>query len=224
MKKHFFIAIALFFIAGSVSAQYYQPRPRPRPHNRQDTYNDNFRPSFSLIGGINVSNVIKGHGDYAYGTDTKIGANVGIGMDLPIIYPLSFAPEVLYSQKGYTSQTSSGQFKQRTDYIDVPLLAKIHVVPGFNILFGPQISFLVSTTNTFDNGFDKTSEQYYNNSSNGYNKTMIDGVAGVSFDLSRNVELRARYTIDFDQINDNGDAYVPNYRNQAWQFGLGFRF
>lgn len=221
MKKHFFIAIALFFIAGSVSAQYYQ---RPRPRSRQNTYNDNFRPSFSLIGGINVASIIRGNGDYAYGTNTKIGANIGVGMDLPIIYPLSFAPEVLYSQKGYTSVTSFGQFKQRTDFIDVPLLAKIHVVPGFNILFGPQISFLVSTTNTFDNGYSQATQQYYNNSSNGYNKTLIDGVAGVSFDLSRNIELRARYTVDFDRINDNGDAYVPNYRNQAWQFGLGFRF
>jgi opacity protein-like surface antigen len=220
MKKHFFFAIAMLLIAGSVSAQYYQPRPRR--HER--TYDNNFRPAFSIIGGMNVANVIKGNGPYAYGTDTKIGLNVGVGLDLPIVYPLSFAPEVLYSQKGYTSVTNYGQFKQRTDYIDVPLLAKFHVVPGFNILVGPQISFLVSTTNTFDNGFSQTTQQYYNNSSNGYNKTMIDGVAGVSFDLSHNIELRARYTIDFDRINDNGDAYVPNYRNQVWQFGLGFKF
>lgn len=220
MKKHFFFAIAMLLIAGSVSAQYYQPRPRR--HER--TYDNNFRPAFSIIGGINVANVIKGNGPYAYGTDTKIGLNVGVGLDLPIVYPLSFAPEVLYSQKGYTSVTSYGQYRQRNDYIDVPLLAKFHIVPGFNIVIGPQISFLLSTTNTFDNGYSQTTQQNYNNSSNGYNKTMIDGVAGVSFDLARNVELRARYTIDFDQINDNGDAYVPNYRNQVWQFGLGFKF
>jgi hypothetical protein len=220
MKKHFFFAIAMLLIAGSVSAQYYQPRPRR--HER--TYDNNFRPAFSIIGGINVANVIKGNGPYAYGTDTKIGLNVGVGLDLPIVYPLSFAPEVLYSQKGYTSVTSYGQYRQRNDYIDVPLLAKFHIVPGFNIVIGPQISFLLSTTNTFDNGYSQTTQQNYNNSSNGYNKTMIDGVAGVSFDIAHNVELRARYTIDFDQINDNGDAYVPNYRNQVWQFGLGFKF
>jgi hypothetical protein len=220
MKKHFFFAIAMLLIAGSVSAQYYQPRPRR--HER--TYDNNFRPAFSIIGGINVANVIKGNGPYAYGTDTKIGLNIGVGLDLPIVYPLSFAPEVLYSQKGYTSVTSYGQYRQRNDYIDVPLLAKFHIVPGFNIVIGPQISFLLSTTNTFDNGYSQTTQQNYNNSSNGYNKTMIDGVAGVSFDIAHNVELRARYTIDFDQINDNGDAYVHSYRNQVWQFGLGFKF
>jgi hypothetical protein len=220
MKKHFFFAIAMLLIAGSVSAQYYQPRPRR--HER--TYDNNFRPAFSIIGGMNVANVIKGNGPYAYGTDTKIGLNVGVGLDLPIVYPLSFAPEVLYSQKGYTSVTTYGQYRQRNDYIDVPLLAKFHIVPGFNIVIGPQISFLLSTTNTFDNGYSQTTQQNYNNSSNGYNKTMIDGVAGVSFDIAHNVELRARYTIDFDQINDNGDAYVPSYRNQVWQFGLGFKF
>ncbi|WP_243749228.1 porin family protein [Mucilaginibacter agri] len=221
MKKHFFVAITLLLMAGSVSAQYYR-RPQPRRHER--TYDNNFRPAFSIIGGINVANVIKSSGNYQFDTDTKIGANVGIGLDLPILYPLSFAPEVLYSQKGYTAQTGYGQFKQRADFIDVPLLAKFHVVPGFNIVVGPQISFLVSTTNTYNNGFSQSSQQYFNNTTDGYNKTLIGGVAGVSFDLSRNVELRARYSLDLNRINDDGDIYVPNYRNQAWQFGLGFRF
>lgn len=224
MKKLFFFALGLVLMAGSVSAQYYRPGYRRPRAQQQRTYDNNFRPTFSIIGGINVASVIKSH--YPdFSTNSKIGANVGVGFDLPVIYPLSITVEGLYSQKGYTAIVSGGgEFKQRNDFIDVPILAKFHIVPGVNFLVGPQVSFLVSTTNSFNDGFTQSSQQYYNNSTNGYNKTMIDGVAGLSFDLNRNVELRARYTLDLNAVNDNGDAYVPEYRNQAWQFGLGIKF
>ncbi|WDF55164.1 porin family protein [Mucilaginibacter sp. KACC 22063] len=222
MKKLFFMALGLVLMAGAASAQYYQPGYH-RPHRQQNTYDNNFRPTFTLIGGINISNVINSRNP-DFSTDTKVGANVGVGFDLPVAYPLSITLEGLYSQKGYTAIVAGGQFKQRNDFIDVPILAKFHIIPGINFLIGPQLSFLVSTTNSFNDGFQTEYEHYYNNSSNGYNKTMIDGVAGVSFDVGNNLEIRGRYTIDLNRINDNGDAYVPAYRNQAWQLGLGIRF
>jgi hypothetical protein len=54
--------------------------------------------------------------------------------------------------------------------------------------------------------------------------TFLDGVIGVSFDLNRNVELRARYTIDLNETDPYGNTFVPNYRNQVWQVGLGINF
>jgi len=151
-----------------------------------------------------------------------VGFNAGITFDLPLIYPLSFAPEVLYSQKGYTAETSDGNFTQRTHYIDIPLLAKFRMGPAFNFYIGPQLSYLMSTTNTYDNGFTVTSEHYYEN--NYGHKSYLDGVVGVSFDINRNVDLHARYTLDLTQTNSYGDTYVPDYRNQVWQIGLGFKF
>jgi len=224
MKKLLFLAITLF-IAGSVSAQYYHPRPRWAPvhrHQQQKTYNNNFRPTFTLIGGMNIANTVNAYNEN-YQTDTKIGWHAGIGLDLPITFPLSLSPEILYSQKGYTAATPYGEFKQTTNYIDVPLLLKLHVIPGFNILFGPEASFLLGTHNVYSNGFDVTHEDTYHNSYDGYNKTLIGAVGGVSFDLSRNVELRARYTIDITPNNENGTQYVPSYRNQVWQVGLGIK-
>lgn len=219
MKKLFFLASALLLLAGTTKAQYYHSRP----HRNEKTYDNGFRPSFVLIGGINIANIIK-DGGQNFHTNTKIGANVGAGFDLPIIYPLSITVEGLYSQKGYTAQTTDGQFKQRTDFIDVPVLAKIHVVPGFNVLVGPQVSFLLQTKNYYDNGFSQTVEQHYNNTADGYTKSLIGGVAGISLDVSRNIELRGRYNIDLARNNENGDQYVPAYRNQAWQVGLGIKF
>jgi hypothetical protein len=93
------------------------------------------------------------------------------------------------------------------------------LVPGFNFLIGPQVSFLTSTTNTYDNGFIITSQDHYNYSGD---KTFIDGVVGVSFDITPYFDLHARYTIDLNQARGDG-IYVPDYRNQVFQFGLGFK-
>jgi len=220
MKKFFFLAICLL-IAGSVSAQrrYYHSQ-RGYNNARNDDNSDFYTPSVGFEIGANVSNMVSSNSGYS--TGSLAGLNVGLTFDLPIIYPLSFAPEVLFSQKGYTATTNDGSFTQRTNFIDVPLLAKFRVAPAFNIYVGPQLSYLLSTTNTYDNGFETSSEQYYENN-NGH-KSYLDGVLGVSFDLNRNVDLHARYTIDLEKTDYRGNTYVPNYQNQVWQFGVGFKF
>jgi hypothetical protein len=217
MKKILSFAICLTMIAGSVSAQrrYHQQR-----NSQRDNNGDYYSPKIGLTIGANVSNQISS-GNSNYSTGSILGFNGGLTFDLPIIYPLSFAPEVLFSQKGYEATTADGIFTQRTNFIEVPLLAKFKVGPGFNILVGPQLSYLLNTTNTYDNGFIVAQETKYENN-NGH-KSFLDGVVGVSFDLNRSVDLRARYTIDMQKTDSQGSTYVPNYRNQVWQFGIGFK-
>jgi hypothetical protein len=218
MKKLFFLAICLLAV-GSVSAQrrYYHP---PRNNNRPANNNDFYSPKIGVEIGANVANQTSS--SYSnYNTGSLLGLNVGLTFDLPIIYPVSFAPEVLYSQKGYEATTGDGVYTQRTHFIDVPLLVKFKVAPTFNFLIGPQLSYLMSTTNTFDDGFVTSSEHYYDDN-NGH-KSYLGGVLGVSFDINRAVDLHARYTIDLQKTDSNGNIYVPNYRNQVWQFGIGFK-
>lgn len=220
MNKTLFFSICLLFAAGSVSAQghYWGHRRVRRPPPRSQ-FDDFYKPRVGITGGLNIANTINAY-DSGYSTGAIAGFNAGLFLDLPLIYPLSFEPEVLYSQKGFTAVTTDGNFTQRSNYIDVPLLAKFKLSPTFNFLIGPQVSFPVSTTNTYDNGFNITSEQYYNTYGEG---TVLDGVIGISFDLSRDVELRARYTIDLQQNQQNA-SYGGDYRNQVWQIGLGFKF
>jgi len=221
MKKILFLAICLL-AAGAVSAQgYYFGN-----HNRIERRNapmkimdDFYRVRLSIIGGGNISNTINAYSS-GYSTGAILGFHAGLGLELPIYYPLSFTPEVLYSQKGYAAVTQYGNFTQRANYIDVPLLAKLHLSPTFNLLVGPQVSFPVSTTNTYDNGFQVIAQDYYNTYDQ---KTILDGVIGVSFDVTSNLELRARYTIDLQQNNQNNN-YGGDYRNQVWQIGLGIKF
>lgn len=219
MKKLLFLAVCLCIMAGTASAQYYYgPRPVRRPPPRSE-YDDFYKVRVGLTGGVNISNTINAYNSN-YSTAAIAGFNAGLFIDLPLVYPLSFQPEILYSQKGYAASTPDGNFTQRANYIDVPLLAKFKLSPTFNFLIGPELSIPVSTTNTYDNGFAVTAEQYYDTYGE---KTLLDGVIGVSFDLSRDVELRARYTIDLQQ-NPQNASEGGDFRNQVWQIGLGFKF
>jgi hypothetical protein len=218
MKKLLFFAICLLF-AGSVYAQGYYGHRRVRRPPPRSQYDDFYKIRAGLTGGLNVANTVDAYNSN-FSTAAIAGFNLGLFLDVPLVYPLSFEPEILYSQKGYAAVTDYGNFTQRSNYIDVPLLLKFKLSPTFNFLVGPQIAIPVSTTNTYDNGFDVTAQEYYNNYGQ---KTILDGVVGVSFDLSRDVELRARYTIDL-QPNDQNASYGGDYRNQVWQIGLGFKF
>lgn len=223
MKKLLFLFAIGLLVAGSVSAQgyYYGPRRvvrRPAPRSRTDEF---YRIRIGLTGGVNIANTVSAYNSN-YSTAAIAGFNAGLTMEIPLIYPLSFAPEALYSQKGFAAVTPDGNFTQRTNYVDIPLLAKFKLSPTFNFLIGPQLAIPVSTTQTYDNGFAVTSESNY--STYGSEKTILDGVVGVSFDINPNVELRARYTIDMQQNPQNANTGNGDYRNQVWQIGLGFKF
>jgi len=212
MRKLLFIALALI-TATSVDAQ--------RRHYRQQRSSDNFNNiRFGVTAGANFANTVSSRNS-DFSTQTKTGVNAGLFLEIPIIYPFSFVPEVLYSQKGYRAQTVVGNFTQRANFIDVPLLAKFKLAPVFNVYVGPQLSFLMSTRNTYYDGFLPVNESRYV-----YNgdKTFVGGVAGISLDLNKNIDLRGRYTIDFQENNPNGSSGVPDYRNQVWQVGLGIKF
>ena len=220
--KHIFILAICLLVAGSVSAQtyYYGPRRvvRHRPVQRQqDDFN---RPSVGIEGGVSLANTVSSY-NTGYSTNGIVGFNAGLVANIPLVYPLSFQPEVLFSQKGYQAYTTDGTLTQRNNYIDIPLLAKFRIVRGFNFLVGPQINIPVSSTTTFDNGFTTSRESYYDDATN---KSYISGAFGLSVDLNQNVDIHARYLIDLSSNTYDQNSPIPNYRNQVWQFGIGIKF
>src|SRR6202012_5609109 len=102
MKKVLFLLTLGLLVAGSVSAQtyYYGPRRvhrRPPPQQqRQD--NDFYKVKVGLTGGLNLANTVDANNTYR-STGTIAAWNAGIFFDVPVAYPLSFEPEVLFSQK-----------------------------------------------------------------------------------------------------------------------------
>jgi len=175
MKKIHLLVLFLL-LAGTVSAQYYDPnaprRPRRQRPQRQQVQNP---VQVGLTVGLNNSNIVDANNSYRE-TGVVSGFNAGVTFEAPVAYNFSFAPEVLYSQKGYFAETVDGNLTQRYNFIDVPLLAKFRIGPGFNFLIGPQLAFLVSSNTTFDNGFTVTNQNNYNYSGS---NVFVDGVIGI---------------------------------------------
>jgi hypothetical protein len=199
MKKLFIIAIGVL-AAGAVHAQNV---------------------SFGVKAGGNMSNIIKTN-DENYDTQFKPGFNAGLTMEIGISKQLAFAPELMFSQKGYKTDSFGGTFTQTTNWIEIPILAKINPTPAFNIFLGPQVSFLTKTQNKFEgivNG-----QQTIEEGSDTFKKSIAGGVIGAGFDITPKVGISARYALDFQKTDENGNTSTPAFKNQVIQAGLGFKF
>ncbi len=174
--------------------------------------------------GVNLSNIIKDNGNNNFDTKINPGFNAGITLDIPLIESIAFTPELLYSTKGYKVESNAGKFTQTTNFIDVPILASIKLGgSGLNLVAGPQVSFLLSTKNKFDTDFG-TVEQQINEDSDKFKKSLVGGVIGFRYDINSNVDFHGRYALDFQKNNENGTKNTPEFKNQVFSIGFGYKF
>ncbi|HUH33577.1 MAG TPA: porin family protein [Daejeonella sp.] len=201
MKKLLIIAIGVF-AAGAVHAQDV---------------------SFGVKAGANMSNIIK-TGDDNFDTEFKPGFHAGLTMEIGLGNTFSFAPELMFSQKGYKADRFGGTLTQTTNWVEIPILAKIQAAPQFHIFLGPQVSFLTKTTNKFEGAFGSVEETRIEDDSERFKKSIAGGVIGAGFDITPKISLSARYALDFQKNNENGTSETPEFKNQVIQAGLGFKF
>ncbi len=206
MKKIFILAIGLF-ITGVANAQSTDQAIR-----------------FGIKAGANYSNIIKDDGNNNFKTDYLVGYHAGVTLDIKLLENLAFTPELLYSTKGYKSTSTFGEFTQTTKYIDLPILASIRLAEGLNVVAGPQVSFLLSTDNKFENGFGTAQQTIVEDESDRFKKSLVGGVIGFRYDFNNKVGLNGRYALDFQKNNENGSTTTPEYKNQVFQLGLGIKF
>lgn len=207
MKKIFILAITLLSTAGIANAQ-----STDKPIK------------FGVKAGANFSNIIKDDGNNNFETDFLAGYHAGITLDIKLLENLAFTPEALYSTKGYKSTSSIGEFTQRTHFIDIPILASIKLGGGLNLVAGPQVSFLMSTTNTFETGFGTAEQKIIEDDADRFKKSLAGGVIGFRYDFSNKVGINGRYALDFQKNNENGTSQTPEFKNQVFQVGLGIKF
>lgn len=204
MKKIIILAIGLF-VAGAANAQ--------SPIR------------LGVKAGLNVPNIIKGDGNNNYSTEVNPGFNAGVTLDINLIKGLAFTPELLYSTKGYKAETSLGEYTQTTHFIDIPILATINLGgSGLNLVVGPQVSFLTSTKNKFDNRFGTVIENEYNEDSDKFKKSLVGGVIGFRYDINDKFDIHGRYALDFQKNNEDGTTRTPEYKNQVFSVGVGVKF
>ena len=204
MKKIIILAIGLF-VAGAANAQ--------SPIR------------LGVKAGLNLPNIIKGDGNNNYSTKVNPGFNAGVTLDINLIKGLAFTPELLYSTKGYKAETSLGEYTQTTHFIDIPILASINLGgSGLNLVVGPQVSFLTSTKNKFDNRFDTVIENEFKEDSDKFKKSLVGGVIGFRYDINDKFDIHGRYALDFQKNNEDGTKQTPEYKNQVFSVGVGVKF
>ncbi len=179
---------------------------------------------FGVKAGANFSNIIKDDGNNSFKTDYLVGYHAGITLDIKLLDNLAFTPEALYSTKGYKSTTTFGEFTQATHFIDIPILASVKLGGGLNLVAGPQVSFLMSTKNTFESGFGTAQQEIIEDDADRFKKSLVGGVVGFRYDFSNKLGLNGRYALDFQKNNENGTSQTPEYKNQVFQVGLGLKF
>jgi len=206
MKKLFIIAVVLF----STGLAKAQSTDKPI--------------ALGVKAGFNFSNIIKDDGNNNFKTDYLTGYHAGITLDIKLLDNLAFTPEALYSTKGYKSNTTFGDFTQTTHFIDIPILATIKLGGGLNLVAGPQVSFLMSTTNTFETGFGTAEQEIIEDDSDRFKKSLVGGLIGFRYDFSNRVGLHGRYGLDFQKNNENGTSQTPEFKNQVFQVGVGIKF
>ena len=184
----------------------------------------NAQVSAGLRAGINLANMVEEGGDFDH--ELKAGAAVGAFMEIPVVKFLSIQPELWYSQKGYkTSGNVFGNgysYKANLNYLDVPLMLKLKPTQEFGIVAGPQFSWLVSSGYKFETG-NGSFEQSFDEDNSNLRNNLLGGVIGLEYSAGHFV-AGARYSLDFQENDEDGNTNTPRFKNQVIGFSLGYRF
>lgn len=178
-----------------------------------------------LKAGLSYGSIIEGDMP-KYESNPKLGYVGGLFVSIPIVPLIAIQPEILLSQKGFKSTGTllgtNYSFSRSTNWVDIPVLLRLKPFPGFALLAGPSVSFLLSHKDEFAiNGevTSSSSEEYKQKMSN----NMIGLVAGFDINISK-LLIFARYNLDLKKNNSDGSSYIPSYRNQVVQVGVGLKF
>jgi hypothetical protein len=191
-KVNLFIILSLFSISKNINAQ------------------KNFH--YGIKGGFNFTNL---NSDYFAENNTKTGYYLGVVAEIPISSKFSIQPEVLYANQGTNAKVlmlGSGPKSEKysLDYLQVPILSKIYLLPNFSIEIGPSFNFLVD---------DKTSDY----ESNRLNNLEFSGVIGISYKLNNRGFANFRYNQGLSNVFDK-ENYLSSSKLYGFQLGLGYLF
>lgn len=167
---------------------------------------------FGIKGGLNYTTITRGNFDE--GADPRTSYYLGFFGEIPLIDKVfSIQPEIIYSRQGFETNYSflGNNYKEeyRIDYLNLPILAKIHIGKVFAIEAGPQFGFKINEKIKSDNSSNP------NNEVNSFD-TAIAG--GISFNFN-DFLISGRYTYSLNEVVKNTDS-----KNSVFQIGIGFLF
>ena len=168
--------------------------------------------------GLNLSNFT---GDDTEDLSSKAGIHFGAVAEIGISETFSIQPEVVYSAQGAEYEDSDGydgEFK--FNYLNVPVLAKVEVIDGLCLEAGPQIGFLLTAEDEYDDG---AGDSGTDDIKEFFKSTDLAVALGASYEIIDGLFLGARYNIGVTDIWDTDDVNLSN-QTSVFQFSLGYLF
>lgn len=191
---------------------------------------------FGVKAGANFSKL---SGDFLINSTARTGFHIGGFVDIPFTDKLSFKGELLYSQRGNTfkgpifvnsspnapATSLDSKITQKLDYLSVPLLASIKVIPSLSFEVGPQLGLLVSNTLTSEvseNDFFEDGEGTAGN----YNDFDVALSGGATFMLESGLLFQARYVFGITDITPSDVITLDNqsFEHRVIQLSVGYKF
>lgn len=137
--------------------------------------------------------------------------HAGAALELNLVPMFSIQAEGLFSSQGGKAKYEEGGVVGvaediNLDYISVPVLAKVYIVPEkLSLMAGPQFSFLV---NDAEEAFDTKSFD-------------LAASGGVELKIFMGLFAQARYNIGLTNVTDSDDVDV---KNGVFQLSVGYYF
>lgn len=185
--------------------------------------------SFAQIGfkaGANLS-FLDAEGEDFENVESKLNYQGGLMLNLPFNDNFSLRPEAVYIRKGADYRFLATDVSYKMDYLEIPVLAvvKFGKLP-LSIHVGPQFSYLLSTTVSYENslfGGEKVIEEDKENFED-FDYGFAAG-AGLHFGKAM-IELRySRGLKDFEKSNDIGGVQLePSSKHFNLQASVGVFF
>lgn len=217
MKTNFFIPILFLLCTLATQAQTEADGVTSREAKH--------RLVFGLKAGLNRSNVYDAQGN-DFVAHPKTGFAAGAFLAIPIGGLLGIQPEVLISQKGFSSHGTVAEQPYTLDrtstYLDIPLQAQLKLFRFFTVLGGVQYSYLLKQIDSFHYGVNSVeqSQQFKNDN---IRKNILGLVCGADINI-RHVVVSGRACWDLRANKGDGSSYTPRYKNLWLQATIGYRF
>lgn len=175
--------------------------------------------NFGAKAGVNFSDIT---GEKVDSFSGRTSLHVGVVAEIMVSDMFAVQPELLYSSQGSDYDESDEGFDVsgtvKVDYLNIPVMAKYYVVEGFSIEAGPQIGFLLSATDEYDNEEDDIKE-FLKGTDFGVN-------LGVGYKLENGLNFGARYNLGLSDNLDVDDFETDGaeYKNSVIQISVGYFF
>lgn len=180
--------------------------------------------SFGAKAGVNFASI---GGDDTEDVDSRTGFHVGVLAEFMLTEQFGIQPELLYSMQGAKGEYSESGIRLKEelklDYLNLPILAKYKVTPGFSLHLGPQVGFLLSAEDEIEFSMDGETVTETEDIKDFVSSVDFGLTGGLGYELDMGVFFNARYYLGLSNINEEGDSDYSQ-QNNVIQLSVGYMF